>query len=1473
MDYGLSQDARDVQASGTTVEGGPPRGPPRGGFSGRGAGRAGAPFARGAFPSSARGTGRGQGAPRGKPFPNRSATFGSNAEGADAKSSYASTAAAAAAAAAAAQEATSAGVDAAAPPASVAPTGTRSGTRTPTSTFYPTPAASAPSAPTQSAFRSAAVSASSSSSSPSHTSAQQTEEEDRKRRFQTTPHENRFLEMKAQRGGLREQYIATGVIPDPDKPQQLSEATKLRGTCMDMCPAFEREEREFQGEGDELEVFPGSTKLDPKLAVKIYRRPAAGRELPLPEDVRPPAVLRQTLDYLFYQLLPSSPASDRLAHVQGFIWNRTRAIRQDFIVQGEAGPLTVECHERIARWHILSLHWQGGSVDSQGRPRESLPTDRDPWSQQQELEQLAKTLTSLCEFYDDLRMTTRSQAPSPNEAEFRAYHLILNMFDPEIIRSVELLPEEVFDAPILQTAIKLRGFAQRANRGGSGRAHALNTDAPMNFFSRLTSAMRSHRVTYLLACLLENQLGQVREGALRALSSNYNKVHRGPAVPFVRQALAADSDEQVLQWAEQCNVQVQRDGPDGVPALKLFKGMEISTKATLSSFSVHLVENKRGSSTSQQIVDGVSSGAAPLLPLDGLGPVRPQLARPAPLPSAQRTMASSSLEVGHPAVKAPQSTFSASPTATSSAPFAAPVTQARQPVRTAPVTGPATGPAPGLFASTSNASVKAADSLSPFAPAFVPQQPQVKPAPAFPAFASAPLPKAAAEQPSEPFKGVQKPFSFATAASSAQPFAASQKQVQSEPSSQITRPAATSTATAMTAATPAVTSRAKEKVTLQRRQSEARLLQTLLLENARAIAQKAITAEKQSRRAEERSALLSHLTHRFFESLRDDIIPERASEHSREAVAGEASHRSIKKRCWLVWIRRLQRLRQARQQQERLDFIRRRIAERKLSVGSKTLHAAGKHGRTLSDSPGASKPLRLDDEDDGDDLLRASFSAFKKERTHLWAEGTFMVAVAHRVLDVISRWRPIEMYTWAVLLCLPPGDISPADGWLKHKFGFSRELQEKTIPLTQDTTLRGQVVAGEASNVEHHDTGMVFFSLSTRLAEQELSEPQRDELWSQEASRLREMGHELASSRNRFVPLLVVIDWRSQGDAQGALTALGLSSHAHPPWADVALVSLGQANDADATFAAAITTVLSEVKIAPRRHAVTLAEVLDAFYRPWTDTAVLAQTMISPLLQAGKAHEQAPLARICVDTLATMSALANYALNCILQSSETLIEDESTLLLPKVDIDALLNDCEGAASVNEILFCAGQQLARSGGGDDGDDGDEDDSFSLTQAVLLQAQRQGQPFPLAVFVEALLRSRILLLEESWLGLYDDEDLLQSDGRLNQDIRRLEEWASDSLALLAQSLRTLSEASRPDVSAPLPPATKRRKRETLASDDAASDVGTPPKPVAKRAKDDGQSEGDFAPTPEVDRLRRLIANAKALLSQSQPSATPV
>ncbi|CEH16900.1 Nuclear protein export factor [Ceraceosorus bombacis] len=449
---------------------------------------------------------------------------------------------------------------------------------------------------------------------------------ERKKRFDkdTVGSAIRFQELKEQREAMRERYIRQGVLPDDTKAQNLAATQTLRGTCMEMCSEFERVEREVQKEADPPELYPGTEKIDPRLAVKIYRRPAAGRELPLPDDVRPPAVLRRTLDYLFHTLLPTDPSSTEFAQVQGFIWNRTRAVRQDFIVQGQGGPMTIECHERIARYHILCLHWKGGR-------------GAEEWSEQQEMEQLRKTIRSLSEFYADLRALTGKSAP--NEAEFRAYELLLHHRDPDTLREIERLPPIIFDSPTLQTALRLRGLAQGAGpdkpRDGS--------EGSLNLWTRFFAETKKARVPYLLACLAETIIPTVRAGALRAMSSAYMAQHPPLPVQDLTNDLSFDSQEEALEFARNRGIGEQWTTEESGKKTLAVRIDNKTERALVSDvqlerskavpFSQIVVESKRQRWSCRDIIDGVASGATPLLNHDGGQPL-PAPFHPARQPSA-----------------------------------------------------------------------------------------------------------------------------------------------------------------------------------------------------------------------------------------------------------------------------------------------------------------------------------------------------------------------------------------------------------------------------------------------------------------------------------------------------------------------------------------------------------------------------------------------------------------------------------------------------------------------------------------------------------------------------------------------------------------------------------------------------------------------------------------------------------------------
>ncbi|GAA5964653.1 hypothetical protein JCM3765_007659 [Sporobolomyces pararoseus] len=493
----------------------------------------------------------------------------------------------------------------------------------------------------------------------------------RRKRFESTLPNNRYLELKPLREEQRLKAIKQGLIPDPSKPMRLDQATDFEGTCEEMCPEWEREEREYQNNVDPLERYPGTSRIDPSRAVKAFHRPAAGNDQPLPSDVRPPPILYKTLDYLFHTLLPQHP----LAVTHPFVRDRTRSVRQDFTVQNVRGHSAIECNERIARYHILAL----------GTLRE-----QSGFSESQELEQLRKVLKSLNEFYDDLRLSNPNVS-LPNEAEFRSYHLLTHLRDPDIIWSTELLPPHVFSHPLLQTALQLHRFAQRSNIPRGERASP-------NAFSRFFKLVESAKVPYLFGCILSTHFNEIRRNALDALKGAYLKQHSAFPLRTLTKLLGCDDELETRSVCEQLGVVVRTD-ERGKLVAELHKGVVLKSTNLKLRVSRRLVEAKRGSTPYQSVIDGANYSSQAVQKV----PTTPWLASassPSTFPSTQPQ--------SRPAVPAPSFTGFGTSTSMPSTTFPTPV------------------PTPPPF-STSTAALK--PSLDATASPFVPTKPSANPPP------------------------------------------------------------------------------------------------------------------------------------------------------------------------------------------------------------------------------------------------------------------------------------------------------------------------------------------------------------------------------------------------------------------------------------------------------------------------------------------------------------------------------------------------------------------------------------------------------------------------------------------------------------------------------------------------------------------------------------------------------------------------
>ncbi|PPJ50445.1 hypothetical protein CBER1_05542 [Cercospora berteroae] len=423
--------------------------------------------------------------------------------------------------------------------------------------------------------------------------------------------EARWQALRTARDQERKDAIRKGLMSDPDKPMRLSEAITPVGTCQSMCAEYERVQRAVQRDVWDEEKHPNMSastpdqeSMDESRMVKKFRRSAAGDEAQLPSDLRPPPVLKKTCDYLFHTILGESP----LAKVHHFVWDRTRAIRNDFSIQqlSKADDLSIaiECFERIARFHIMSLH----QLALEEKPYEA-------YNAQQEREQLDKTLLSLMQYYDDCR----GRFPLPHEAEFRAYCVIFQLQDatPDLEDRVQQWPRAIATDRRVQQALKLYAAACNTwiSQGPFTGVHATSHVVARQDWDKFWQLIKSRGVSYLMACVAEIYFNLVRRMVLNAIVRTTRVKTAGPpntewTLSGMARLFYFDDDQQLEDFCSHFGLHFQ-DLPDGSD-----RYLDISsiTNRTLPQndgrgppqLKPYLVESKRERRTPAAIIDGLS---------------------------------------------------------------------------------------------------------------------------------------------------------------------------------------------------------------------------------------------------------------------------------------------------------------------------------------------------------------------------------------------------------------------------------------------------------------------------------------------------------------------------------------------------------------------------------------------------------------------------------------------------------------------------------------------------------------------------------------------------------------------------------------------------------------------------------------------------------------------------------------------------
>ncbi|KAL2148815.1 hypothetical protein VTH82DRAFT_1962 [Thermothelomyces myriococcoides] len=384
------------------------------------------------------------------------------------------------------------------------------------------------------------------------------------------------------------------LIDDPDKRRKLEDALPFKGICESMCPEFEQVSRiaEYDVKTEEKELRPDGVTMwpDPAKMVKKFGRSAAGQDAPLPMDVRSVDALRRTTDYLFNDLLQSE---SNLPSMHNFLWDRTRAVRKDFTFHSqktaEEMKDMVYCFETITRFHATALHL----LSKKGVANEDF-------DQKQEIEQLGRTILSLVEAYDVCR---DKRVHCENEAEFRAYYLLLNAHDPSITRRIPTWGAEFwFESEEVQTALSLIQAMDDVREPKGPIKPRVGTTLSDTSFTNYFSIVEDPRVSYTMACIAEIHFTSVRQAILRNLVRGYARHRDAPrtiTASELNAMLRFDTPEEAVEFAELHGFEFSTWVPEGrnpvtEPYLLLNnKKKVVPSPRVRQSFSGTLVERKR----------------------------------------------------------------------------------------------------------------------------------------------------------------------------------------------------------------------------------------------------------------------------------------------------------------------------------------------------------------------------------------------------------------------------------------------------------------------------------------------------------------------------------------------------------------------------------------------------------------------------------------------------------------------------------------------------------------------------------------------------------------------------------------------------------------------------------------------------------------------------------------------------------------
>lgn len=318
--------------------------------------------------------------------------------------------------------------------------------------------------------------------------------------------------------------------------------------------------------------------------------------------------MQRTVDYLLNELVGGA---ESLGSVHHFVWDRTRAIRNDFSIQQITKPadaeIAIECFERIARFHILSLH-------QLAVPDGEKPYDQYDWYQ--EREQLDRTFLSLMQYYDDAKHS-QGRIVCRNESEFRAYMVVFQIHNrtPDLEERVNNWDPRVKSSGRVKKALDIYAAACNVLDPQGPFKPGIPHPVAREDWDRFFALVRSRQTSYLMACVAEIYFNLTRTAILNAVWQAFKPQGSKLELPnftleLLTNIMGFDEADQTQDFCQRHSFAF-KENVQGELFLDLnsVRGRSLpapSPALSRQTFSDSIVEIKRAGRTLPAVINGLS---------------------------------------------------------------------------------------------------------------------------------------------------------------------------------------------------------------------------------------------------------------------------------------------------------------------------------------------------------------------------------------------------------------------------------------------------------------------------------------------------------------------------------------------------------------------------------------------------------------------------------------------------------------------------------------------------------------------------------------------------------------------------------------------------------------------------------------------------------------------------------------------------